>query len=305
MVIIRKSGFRIVRILTKGGRMKRIIGLSVIFIGFLAVGLIAGPSMVLKVMNETAIVHSKPDISSDAIAQVKFGTVFESSKKIGNFYEISITDKDGRTVPGFLHSSVVKILVTKEEKVIVEEKKAKEPEPKPEVKPQRVEQAHAGFERAGLSLFGITGGYSRITSDASDFWSGGFYLSGHGLIQVAPGLYAGLWAAYNRWGIKDNYFTDIYASNLQIFPCLRYELQQAGSFRPFIHAGGGLSIMKATAWVIDISATRIGGNIGIGARILVSNSMGIEAIALYNIFSKEGGGTTNWFSIGLGLSLGR
>ena len=63
--------------------------------------------------------------------------------------------------------------------------------------------------------------------------------------------------------------------------------------------------MKATAWVIDISATRIGGNIGIGARIQVSNSMGIEAIALYNIFSKEGGGTTNWFSIGLGLSFGR
>jgi len=55
-----------------------------------------------------------------------------------------------------------------------------------------VEQAHAGFKRVGLSQFGITGGYSKVTSSGSDLWSGGFYVSGHGLIQVAQGLYVGL-----------------------------------------------------------------------------------------------------------------
>ena len=76
-------------------------------------------------------------------------------------------------------------------------------------------------------------------------------------------------------------------------------------------------MMKATAEVsasyygytdsvkVDDSATKIGGNIGIGARILTSDSMGIEAIALYNLFSKTGGGTTNWFTVGIGLSFGR
>lgn len=322
--------------------MKRIIGLCAILAGLFAVGLIAESLVVLKVKTHTASVHVGPDMSSDLIAQVKFGTMFESSKKIGNFYEISITDKDGNIVPGFLHSSLVEILVTEEEK-------AKEPEPKPEIKPQRVEeeetkeleleakpqrvkQDHARFKRVDNSLFGITGGYSKITSSNSDLWSGGFYVSGHGLVQVAQGLYVGLEGAYHRWGVDNKYFQqfiDYYAyygievtisgngSNFQVFPCLRYEFAQAGNFRPFVHVGGGFSVMKAWAEAsvsyfgytdsakVDLSATRLGGNIGIGARILTSNSMSIEAIALYNLYSQEGGGTTNWFSIGLGLSFGR
>lgn len=329
--------------------MKRIIGLCAVLAGFFAVSLIAESLVVLKVKTETASVHVKPDIKSDLIALVKFGALFESSNKVGNFFEISITDKDGNIVPGFLHSSLVEIQVTEEEKVTEGEEKAKEPEPNPEVRtqrvedektkepeleaePQRVEQAHARFKRAGNSLFGIAGGYSKITSSGSDLLSGGFYLSGHGLFQVAPGLNVGLWGAYHRWGLNDSYFQDFidyYAyygidtiisgsgSNIQIFPCLRYEFVQSGSFRPFIHVGGGLSVMKAKAEVsvsyygytdsekADQSATRLGGNIGLGARLLTSSSMGIEAIALYNLFSREGGGTTNWFSIGLGLSFGQ
>lgn len=180
--------------------------------------------------------------------------------------------------------------------------------------------------------FGITGGYSKIASSGFDFLSGGFYVSGHGLIQVVQGLYVGLEGAYHRWGFDNKYFQDFvdyYAyygieakisgsgNNLQVFPCLRYEFVQAGKFRPFIHLGGGLSVMKATAEVsvsylgytdsekVEESGTRIGGNIGIGARILTSNAMGIEAIALYNLYSKEGGGTVNWFTVGIGLSFGR
>ena len=127
--------------------------LSVIFIGFLAVGLIAGPSVILKVKVQTANVRSEPDMSSAAIAQVKFGTLFESSNKVGDFYEISITDKDGKTVYGFIHASVVEVLGGEEEKVTKEEEKVKEPEPKTEVKPQRVEPAYAEFKKMGLGLF--------------------------------------------------------------------------------------------------------------------------------------------------------
>ena len=100
--------------------MKRIIGLGVIFIGFLAIGLIAGPSVVLKVKVQTANIHSEPVMSSGVIAQVKIGTMHESSNKVGDFYEISITDKDGKTVYGFLHASMVEVFGTEKEKVTTE-----------------------------------------------------------------------------------------------------------------------------------------------------------------------------------------
>jgi hypothetical protein len=100
--------------------MKRIIGLGVIFIGFLAIGLIAGPSVVLKVKVQTANIHSEPVMSSGVIAQVKIGTMHESSNKVGDFYEISITDKDGKTVYGFLHTSMVEVFRAEKEKVTTE-----------------------------------------------------------------------------------------------------------------------------------------------------------------------------------------
>ncbi len=182
------------------------------------------------------------------------------------------------------------------------------------------------------SQFAISGGYLKFTGSNSDLWSGGFYVSGHGLIQVTQGFYVGLEGAYHRWGLDDNHFQDFIdyyslygieatisgsASNIQIFPCIRYEFVHAGSFRPFIHLGGGLSIMNAKAEAsvsflgyadsvkVDESGTRIGGNIGIGARILTSNTMGIEALALFNLYSGEGGGSANWFTIGVGMSFGR
>jgi hypothetical protein len=104
----------------EGGRMKRIIELSIIFIGLLAVGLIAGPSVVLKVKVQTANIHSEPVMSSGVIAQVIIGTIHESSNKVGEFYEILITDKDGKTVYGFLHSSMVEVFGTEGGEVTTE-----------------------------------------------------------------------------------------------------------------------------------------------------------------------------------------
>jgi hypothetical protein len=106
--------------LRERGRIKRTIGLGIIFIGLLAVGLTAGPSVVLKVKVQAANVHSEPVMSSGVIAQVKIGTMHESSNKVGDFYEISITDKEGKTVYGFLHSSVVEVFRTEREKATTE-----------------------------------------------------------------------------------------------------------------------------------------------------------------------------------------
>jgi hypothetical protein len=174
------------------------------------------------------------------------------------------------------------------------------------------------------SQFNIMGGYSKISSTENfqnELWSGGYYVSGLGLIQVAKGLHVGLWGAYHRWGINYSYFQEYIdisisgsASNIQIFPCLRYEFLKTGTFRPYIHVGAGLSIMNAKADVsslgyeifsADESRTGFGSNFGIGVRILTSKSMSIEALALLNLYFKEGGGTTNWLSLGIGLNFGR
>jgi len=147
--------------------MKRIVGLGIIFIGFLAVALIAGPQMVLKVKVQTANVRLEPDMLSGAIAQVPLGTLLESSGKVGDFYQISITDKDGKTVDGFIHASVVEVLGAEEEKVTEEGKKIKEPEPMPEVRTQRVERTDAGSGKMSIGLK-LSGGAAFLFDGAGD-----------------------------------------------------------------------------------------------------------------------------------------
>lgn len=174
------------------------------------------------------------------------------------------------------------------------------------------------------SQFSIMGGYSKITSTENfqnELWSGGYFGSGLGLIQVAKGLHVGLWGAYHRWEISRSHFQEYIdlsisgsADNIQIFPCLRYEFAKTGTFRPYVHVGAGLSIMNAQAAVsssgqeiysADESYTRFGSNFGIGTRIFTSKSMSIEALGLFNLDFKEGGGATIWFSLGIGLNFGR
>ena len=133
--------------------MKRIVGLGIIFIGFLAVALIAGPQMVLKVKVQTANVRLEPDMLSESIAQVTLGILLESSGKVGDFYQISITDKDGKTIDGFIHASVVEVLGAEKEKETMREEEAREPEPVPEVRTQRVERADTA-QKFELSLYG-------------------------------------------------------------------------------------------------------------------------------------------------------
>ena len=133
--------------------MKRIIGPGIILIGFLAVGLIAGPQVVLKVKVQTANVRLEPDMLSESIAQVTFGALLESSGKVGDFYQISITDKDGKPLDGFIHASVVEVLGPGKEKKTIEEEKVREPEPMPEVRPRTVEWADTA-QKFELSLYG-------------------------------------------------------------------------------------------------------------------------------------------------------
>lgn len=280
--------------------MKRIIGLGIILIGFLAVGLIAGPQVVLKVKVQTANIHSEPEMSSGVIAQVKIGTMYESSNKVGDFYEISITDKDGRTTYGFIHASVVEVLITKEEKVTEEEEEAKESEPKPEVKPQRVEPAYAGFKRKGLGLY--VGG-----SSTSDYGSGlafgaNFYFG----ITKKIGIEVGLLRFQATTKDNDD-IEKISKGKLAVIPMqisLMARFPVGAKIVPYVTGGAGYYLNKFTldrnlvkTWSdlgLDLNETidhAVGYHIGAGLDYFFNPRIAIAANVKYCRFTAKGSWT--------------
>jgi hypothetical protein len=71
----------------------------------LAVAVVADAA-VIKVKVQTANVRQKPDVTSAVLSRVSLGAMFESSKKVGNFYEISVTDNSGNLVTGYISADV-------------------------------------------------------------------------------------------------------------------------------------------------------------------------------------------------------
>jgi len=72
-----------------------------------------------------------------------------------------------------------------------------------------------------------------------------------------------------------------------------------------MNAKADVSSLGYEIFSADESRAGFGSHFGIGFRIFTSKSMSIEALALLNLYFKEGGGTTNWFSLGIGLNFGR
>jgi len=259
--------------------MKRIVGLSVIFIGFLAVGLIAGPSVILKVKVQTANVRSEPDMLSGAIAQVKLGTLLESSNKVGDFYEISITDKDGRTVYGFIHANVVEVLGGEEEKVTKEEKKVIEPERKAEAKPQRVEPAYPEFKKMGLGLF--VGASSTSEYGSGLAFGANFY---YGITKNIGIEVGGLRFQTTTKDTDD--VSKLSKGKLAVMPL---QLSLIGRFPvgaklvPYVAAGGGYYLNSFT---LDASIVKSWDDLGFDLEEAIDNAFGFHLGAGLDYFVK-------------------
>jgi len=90
--------------------MKRLpIGLLVLLFVVVA-GLVAQDVTVIKVKVQSANVRSEPDMNAAVVRQVKLGTLLESRQKVGEWYEVTITDERGNAMSGFINSSVVDIV---------------------------------------------------------------------------------------------------------------------------------------------------------------------------------------------------
>jgi hypothetical protein len=77
-----------------------------------AVGLHAQETTILKVKVQVANVRAEPDMNSAIVKQVNLGTQLESRQKIGDWFEIMVTDDKGTAISGYIHSSIVDVVST-------------------------------------------------------------------------------------------------------------------------------------------------------------------------------------------------
>jgi hypothetical protein len=158
----------------------------------------------LKVVAEQANIRLEPDIASIIIRQLSRGAIIESTGKEGEWYAVEFTPKEGTTVSGYVHESLVVVIepipVKKEtpQKIQEEEKPKKEMtvEPLDQDKPQllpppEVEEKipqEQTFRRFHFTLF--TGGNYALGGDLNkgsvglaDFYRGILGIPGKGDVK--------------------------------------------------------------------------------------------------------------------------
>ncbi len=109
--------------------MKKTIWIWALVLLVVMSGWASDKSVVLKVKVQLANVRSEPDPSASVITQVKLGALLESMGKVDSFYEITVTDKDGKSVSGYIHASVVDVIGGAEEKKEEPARPVQRPEP--------------------------------------------------------------------------------------------------------------------------------------------------------------------------------
>lgn len=144
--------------------MKKSIWIWALVFLFVMTGWTAEKSFVLKVKVQLANVRSEPDASASVIAQVKLGTLLESMGKVDSFYEITITDKNGQTVSGYIHASVVDVMSGGEEKI----EETPQPVPREEPATYREPARPSGYQGGSRGGFRVMGGLGLTSLSLSE-----------------------------------------------------------------------------------------------------------------------------------------
>lgn len=129
-------------------------------------GLYAQEIMIIKIKVQLANVRSEPDIKATVIKQLKSGALLESSQKIGDWFEITVQNNQGKAVFGYVSQSVVDIVSGgKPGEPAAKAPERKEPvvekEPVVQKEPEKTEAPAAprfGSARGVLGGFKIMGG---------------------------------------------------------------------------------------------------------------------------------------------------
>jgi len=90
--------------------MKRIAALTLCLVLLAAAGFAGQAPIVLKVKVQTANIRAEADTSGAVIKQVSLGTLLEARQKIGDWYEITITNETGAKITAYVSATVVDVL---------------------------------------------------------------------------------------------------------------------------------------------------------------------------------------------------
>jgi len=71
---------------------------------------LAFQTYILKVKVQTANVRSEPDLNAAVVKTFQFGTILESSTKIGEWYEIIVDDESGNKISAYINVNVVNVI---------------------------------------------------------------------------------------------------------------------------------------------------------------------------------------------------
>jgi len=72
--------------------------------------LFSGEAIVLKVKVPVTSVYTEPDTYSSVVKQIPMGTLLEAVSKLGDWYEIVVTDETGTTVSAYIPASAVEVV---------------------------------------------------------------------------------------------------------------------------------------------------------------------------------------------------
>lgn len=220
--------------------MKRVPILVFGLVILLAVAVVA-EAAVIKIKVASANVRQKPDATSAILSRVSMGAMFEASKKVGNFYEISITDNSGNLVTGYISADVVEE-VGPAAAPPTAPAQAQRPQPTP-TPPATTKRAGGLFIGAGLAMTNLT--YDADTQKGLDDYGAkkkmklGFQLGvGYELplsqnISIVPGLFYSTLGTVIDYTVANQGYSDKYSYGSLIIP-VEVKLSFNG---PFVSVG--------------------------------------------------------------------
>jgi len=90
--------------------MKKSLLVGMILLCAATIALYAQETYVIKIKVQLANVRSEPDMNAPVVKQLKLGTLLEAPQKIGDWFEIAITDDQGKAMSGYVNVNVVDVI---------------------------------------------------------------------------------------------------------------------------------------------------------------------------------------------------
>ena len=90
-------------------KMKKILFL--LCLSLLIAGSIAASDVIyIQVHAEVANIRAEPNLQSQVITQVRYGSILEANSLLGEWYAVSVVDAQGKTRYGFIHKNIVEVV---------------------------------------------------------------------------------------------------------------------------------------------------------------------------------------------------